>query len=110
MGQRGVCRWKGSPSPFKNKGGPAWKEGLWHAPFLGSLPSDLEKGEYILSCDHRKRTMPGRAATRENDELGPVHQTHLGGLQLHAPSHPVNYRDLGTEKQDSGSSFETPNM
>lgn len=48
-----------------------------------------------------KRLCQGKQVTSEKDELGQVHKTHRGSLQLHAPTEVVAYSNLGSEKQES---------
>lgn len=48
-----------------------------------------------------KRLCQGKQVTSEKDELGQVHETHLGNLQLHAPTKVMAYSNLESEKQES---------
>lgn len=62
-----------------------------------------------------KRLCQGKQVTSEKDELGQVHETHRGGLQLHAPTKVVAYSNLGSEnrslcRKGTDSYFETSNM
>lgn len=64
----------------------------------------------MFSCDHGRKTV-----TSEKDELGQVHKTHLGGLETHATTQPVNDSHLGQRnralcRKGPDSYFETPNM
>lgn len=59
-----------------------------------------------------KRLCQGKQVTSEKDELGQVHETHLGNLQLHAPTEVMAYsqRNRSLCRKGTESYFETSDM